>query len=203
MSPSAWCLIFIFFARLLSLTLISNSNLLRHRFRQGAYSRACIIPFHRNQEPSETADGICGFSRSVGDGNAKIVRHILYGSRGCSYGLKAGFHKLSGGILHTAVSHVVGDRVDQLDVANAAFGLLDCPCYSFIAFAAQSHGPVDGSTFFRSVGPVLTHLGEIVSEDVGGAASVGAMDYDNVGIGEFDARVRFGQPGVVPLLDFA
>ena len=47
------------------------------------------------------------------------------------------FTKVSGGILHAAIRHFVGNGVDQFNVANAAGRLFHGPGNSFITFATE------------------------------------------------------------------
>src|SRR6185437_6587900 len=51
--------------------------------------------------------------------------------------------------------------------------------------------------------PLSTDLGKIVGENVSGAASIRAMDYDNWQAGKLDTGIGFGNRGVAPIGDLA
>src|SRR6059058_250895 len=79
-----------------------------------------------NYQPRKTGDRISRLAGSVGNGDAKIVRHALRGaSRGGSDAGKVCLDENARGVPHAAIRHVVLDRVDQFDVAKRIWRILD------------------------------------------------------------------------------
>jgi len=64
-------------------------------------------------------------------------------------------------------------------------------------------GPFDGDAAAYGGLPFWVGFGEKVGEGEGGAAAVGAMDDDYVGVGEVDAAIDGADGGVVPSADLA
>src|SRR5262249_37188336 len=94
-------------------------------------------------------------------------------------------------------------RVDQFDVADRVWRLLEQATHAFVALASQTHRPVDRSTFADLIFPIAADLGEIVGPNVGGAAAVGAVNDDDVIGRKIDAFVSARNGWVIPFGDAA
>ena len=71
-------------------------------------------------------------------------------------------------------------RVHHFDVAKRAFHCLHLAGDSFVAFAANPGGPANILAAARSHRPFSVDAGEIVTEDVRRAASVGSMHNEDI-----------------------
>ncbi len=91
---------------------------------------------------------------------------------------------IAGRVLDLRDGHLVLRGVDQLDVAEGAGRLLDLAGDAFIALGAEAGGPFDGGIGADLGLPVRADLAQVIGEDVGGAAAIGAMDDDDVGVRE-------------------
>src|SRR6267378_1513818 len=88
-----------------------------------------------NKQPCKTGDGVCSLARSVRNGNAEIVRHVFCcGSRRGSDACKVCLDEGAGRVFHATVSHVVLDRVDQLNIAERIRSLLNHAGHPLVAF---------------------------------------------------------------------
>src|SRR6516162_2501540 len=154
----------------------------------------------RNQKPSEGGDRIRGFARRVGDGNAEVFRHVLgrSSSRG-AYCPQAGLHEYSVGVLYLSVRYFVRLGVDELDIRDGVRGVLDGAGNAFAPLAAETDRPIDRSAFAHLVLPLRADFREIVGPTIGGAASVRAVDNDDVLGGKLNAFVRLSNQRIVPL----
>src|SRR3546814_5632889 len=74
-------------------------------------------------------------------------------------------------------SQLVLQRVGQVDVADAAFVLLDIGGHALVALAADAGGPLDRGAFADLRLPFGADLRQVVDEVEGGAGAVGAMDH--------------------------
>src|SRR5579863_2043049 len=102
-----------------------------------------IIDLSRDQEPSEARDGVSVLAGGVGDGDSKVVGHLLGSAGGrLRHAGEVRLDEVTGGVLHPPVSDVVLDGVDKLHVANRVWRVLDQPRNRFVALRAQSHRPV-------------------------------------------------------------
>ena len=94
-----------------------------------------------------------------------------------------GDDELAGNVLHMRHRKVVLLRICQLDVSDAARRLLHLARYSFITLAAESDWPLHflPASWATSVsGPLRARGVEVVREDEGRAAAVGAMNNKDV-----------------------
>src|SRR6266478_130562 len=90
-----------------------------------------------NEQPSKAGDGIGRLARSVRNGNAEIVRHVLRRtSRRGSDARKVCLDESARGISHPTIRHVVLDRVDQFDIAKGIGRILDRAGNALIALGA-------------------------------------------------------------------
>src|SRR5581483_9207397 len=100
-------------------------------------------------------------------------------------------------------ANVVLKRIDQLDIADAALELADHAGDVLVALAAKTDGPFHGSSLARNLLPLGTDLGEVIGEDVGCATAVGAVNDDDVLVGELDVGICGRDRFIVPVGDFA
>src|SRR6266851_318649 len=157
-----------------------------------------------DQQPGEAGDRIGGGSGRVGDGDAVVGGHRLRrGGCGCGDAVGGCLEELAGCVAHGTVGHLVLGRVDQLDVAEGEGGLANHAGDAFISLLADTRGPLDGGVLSYLAAPVRADLREVVGEDVGGAASVGAIDGQDRMVWQADAGIVLSDAGVVPLGDLA
>src|SRR5438067_13913996 len=95
------------------------------------------------------------------------------------------------------------DCIDQLDVADCSFHLMNGAGNAFIAFAAETHRPPHAGSFAGSVAPLRAYFGEIVGPDVDRAAAVGAMHDDNRLARKLNFGICLSDSGIVPVGDLA
>ena len=88
--------------------------------------------------------------------------------------------------------------IDQLDVADGAGQLAHITGYALIALAAYTGRPIDRGALAGSIGPLRADLAQEVGPDEGGAASIGAMDDDDLLVGQMNARIVLGDARIVP-----
>src|SRR5712691_11467833 len=96
-----------------------------------------------DEQPSKAGDGVGCLARSVRNGNAEIVRHILRRASRCgSDASKICLDESARGVSHAAIRHIVLDRVDQFDVAKGIGLILDGAGNTLVALGAQTYGPI-------------------------------------------------------------
>jgi len=169
------------------------------RFALGRVSRV-----GRDQQPGKAGDRIGGCTGSVGDRNTEVGGHCL-GRRGGSSGYTVGRSSdiLAGGVLHRAVGHLVLNGVDQLDVAEGVRGLTNHTGDALVALLTDACGPLHGGALAYLAVPIGADLREVIGEDVGGSASVGAIDGQNRIGRKIDAGIVLGDARIVPRGDLA
>lgn len=94
------------------------------------------------------------------------------------------------------------DGKAEFNVADGVGGLVDERGDPVVALSVAADGPGDGGAAAYGGLPCGAGLAEEVGEGEGSAAAVGAMEDDDVGVGEGDAVVELADGGVVPLADF-
>src|SRR5215472_8622956 len=153
-----------------------------------------------DQQPGKSGNGIRLFSFGIGDGNAEVVRHIL-SCTGCSRSNagERGLHKNTIGILYVTVGNLVSFCVDQLDIPNGVWRILDRAGDTFVSLAAKPNGPVRGGSFTDLGFPFLADFGTIVGEAVTGAAPIGAVDDSNVLRRQLASFVGVCDERIIPL----
>src|SRR5208282_248438 len=77
------------------------------------------------------------------------------------------------------------------------------PGYTLVAFAAHPNRPLDRCSLPDGVAPIFTDLGEIVGENEGSSAAVGAVDHDDRLVRKIDAGIGLRNGRVVPLLNLS
>src|SRR3546814_14195419 len=100
-------------------------------------------------------------------------------------------------------SQLVLQRVGQVDVADAAFVLLDIGVHALVALAADAGGPLYRGAFADLRLPFGADLRQVVDEVEGGAGAVGALDHGDLLVGQLHAALERGDGRVVPLLALA
>src|SRR4029078_10432759 len=94
-------------------------------------------------------------------------------------------------------------RIDQLDIANRAGGARDLSRDTLVALGAEARRPADAGPGARPALPLGADGAEVIDEDLGGAATVGAVHRGDGLLGELDLGVLPGNQGIVPVLDLA
>ena len=123
-----------------------------------------------------------GVGGDGGRGRGDVVA-VAVGDGGVALGVPAGV----GGL---GVADGVGDGLDGVGHAGVPVG-------------ARPGRPAQAAPGAGRLGPGGADLGQVVAEDVGGAAAVGAVHDGDVGVGQPGAGVEDGKGRVVPLGDLA
>src|SRR6266404_2167874 len=155
-----------------------------------------------DEQVGEGRDGPCVLAVGVGDRDAIVVRHLRLGG-GCGDGFQRGLDEGTRLVLQLRDRELVLVRVRQLDVADAAFRLLDDAGDAFVPLAAQPGGPIHALSRARARLPLGRHLGQVVGEDRGGARAVAAVGYDDLQVRKLRALVLRRDRRIVPLGDLA
>src|SRR4051812_37499388 len=92
-------------------------------------------------------------------------------------------------------------RVSELHVADRSGRLLHLSGNAFIALTAESNGPLDLLAFAEGPCPRRTHRTQVIAEDVSSAASVRAVDDEDIGIWKTHPAVLCDNPRIIPLGD--
>src|SRR5207244_5433087 len=92
-------------------------------------------------------------------------------------------------------------RVNQLDIADAARRLLHRRGDAFVALASEAYRPVDRGALADLLLPFGADLGEVVGKDETGARPVGPVNHYDILVRQLDAFVERGEAGVAPLGD--
>src|SRR5208337_1679953 len=104
-----------------------------------------------------------------------------------------------GRVLDFAEADLVLQSIDQLHIADGAGQLAYQAGHSLIALATHAYRPGGRTPLAWSVGPLLADLAQVVGKDEGGAAAIGAVNDDDLLVGQFDAGVVLGDAAVVPV----
>jgi len=140
-----------------------------------------------NQQVGKARDGIRVGAWGIGDGDA-IVGGDFGGGRRGGYAIDRALHPVSGLVPDGRKVDVVLQRVNQLDVTDCARQLADLSRNTLVALAAHAGGPVDRGSRAGAELPFGAYFAQIVGEDEGGAAAVGAMDDGDLIAGEIGRR---------------
>src|SRR5882762_10626255 len=163
-----------------------------------------ICEFFRNQKPSECGYRVRGLARRIGDGNAKVVGHVLRGTgSGCADGSQRGLHENARGIFHVAVRDFIRFGVSQFHVTDRVRSILDGSSNAFAALATETHGPDHGATFTHLRFPLIADLGKIIGPAKSCATALGTVhDHDIVGR-KADALICTRDCRIVPFGNFS
>ena len=167
-----------------------------------AFAEILVVLVH--QQPGEGRDRVRRRAGSVRDRDPEIgvLRQLGTGGRGGD-GFERGCHEAARRVLDLPVAQAVRQRVDQLDVAERALGLLHLLGHAFVALAAEPDGPAHRRGEAHLVPPLAGELVEEVGKDIGRARPVGAVHHDDVHGGQLHAGVERRDPLVVPAGDAA
>src|SRR5689334_6155114 len=103
-----------------------------------------VLRVFEQQYPCKRRDGIGTCAGGIRDRYTKVLRHACRRSgSGSSHGISACSDELAAGILHSAKRDLVLQRVDELDIADRVWRLLDQTGDAFVALAADADRPVD------------------------------------------------------------
>ena len=157
----------------------------------------------RNQQVREARYGIGFCTGCVGDGDAIVSWHVLDACSTLGHARNRSLHPVACCILHGAVAHVVLQSVNQLNITNCPGKLAHQTCHALVSLAAHARWPARRRSLPRSTCPVLVHLAQVVGKDKARAAAIGAMNNDDLLVGQMNAGVILGNRRITPRRNLA
>ena len=155
-----------------------------------------------DEQPGGARDRVRVLARRIRHRETKVGRDV--GSRECGRdGFQRRLDEITRRIFQIGIRHLVLQGVDQLDVADRIGSLFDLSGDAFVAFATEAGRPAHRGVVADLRFPFRADLAQVIGEDVGRAAAVGAMHHDDVCIGQVHAGIHRRDLRVVPFRDLA
>ena len=77
--------------------------------------------------------------------------------------------------LNHCSGYVILNSVSKFHIADCSRDLLNLPCHPCTSRATDIAGPINGSGIPYLSCPLLTYLGKIVGENIGGTGAIGTV----------------------------